>query len=336
MNPTAFAQLENPGEFIARHIGITPEDEEQMLSAIGVASRQALMDAIVPKSIKRSKGMDLPLATTEAAALAELKTIAGKNKVLKSFIGQGYYGTHTPAVILRNVLESPAWYTSYTPYQAEISQGRLEALVNFQTMVADLTAMPIANASMLDEATAAAEAMMLARRVVKSKSNRFVVSAYCHPQTIAVIRTRAEPLGIEVLVADSQAAWDKALADEHFAALAQYPGSTGLVSELADDAEKTHARQGAFIVAADLLALTLLKAPGEMGADIAVGTTQRFGLPMGAGGPHAGYMACKDDFKRSMPGRLVGVSIDTHGQPSYRLALQTREQHIRREKATSN
>ncbi|MCH2242363.1 MAG: aminomethyl-transferring glycine dehydrogenase, partial [Aquabacterium sp.] len=283
-----------------------------------------------------SRPMDLPPAATEAQALAELKAIASRNRVLRSFIGQGYYGTHTPAVILRNILENPAWYTAYTPYQAEISQGRMEALVNFQTMVCDLTAMPIANASMLDEATAAAEAMTLAKRSVKSTSQTFVVAGDCHPQTIEVVRTRAEPLGIEVVVANSAEEWDRALAGDFFAALIQYPASSGWLHDWAPDVQRIHARQAAAIVSADLLALTLLVPPGEWGADIVVGSTQRFGMPMGAGGPHAAYLACRDEFKRSMPGRLVGVSVDSHGQPAYRLALQTREQHIRREKATSN
>jgi glycine dehydrogenase len=329
-------ELENASEFIARHIGVSEADEAHMLSVIGEASRRSLIDSIVPRSIARSVAMDLPAAVTEAAALAELKAIAGQNQELKSFIGQGYYGTHTPGVILRNVLENPAWYTAYTPYQAEISQGRMEALVNFQTMVTDLTGMDIANASMLDEATAAAEAMTLAKRSVKSKSNVFVVSRACHPQTIEVIQTRAKPLGIAVVVPQSAADWNAALDGEHFAALAQYPCSTGLVEDLSGYASQSHEQSAAFIVAADLLALTLLKAPGEMGADIVVGTTQRFGMPMGAGGPHAAYMACRDAFKRSLPGRLVGVSVDAHGNTAYRLALQTREQHIRREKATSN
>ena len=329
-------ELENPSEFIARHIGVSATDEAHMLSVIGEASRHALIEGIVPRSIARGQGMQLPPATTEAAALAELKAIAQKNRLLKSFIGQGYYGTHTPGVILRNVLENPAWYTAYTPYQAEISQGRMEALINFQTMVCDLTAMPIANASMLDEATAAAEAMTLARRTVKSASNVFVVAGDCHPQTIEVIRTRAKPLGIEVVLANSAQEWEERLADDHFAVLAQYPATSGRIDDLRADVEKVHAKQAAFIVAADLLALTLIVPPGEFGADIVVGTTQRFGMPMGAGGPHAAYLACRDEYKRSMPGRLVGVSVDAHGNPAYRLALQTREQHIRREKATSN
>ncbi len=329
--------LENTTEFLPRHIGIDAADEAHMLSVIGEASRRALIDGIVPRSIARGQAMDLPAPATENAALAELKAIASKNKLLKSFIGQGYYGTHTPGVILRNILENPAWYTAYTPYQAEISQGRMEALVNFQTMVCDLTGMPIANASMLDEATAAAEAMTLAKRSVKAKGNTLIVSGDCHPQTIEVIQTRAAPLGLTVKVVRSGDEWMAAIGqDDYFAAINQYPGSSGWLADWQMSADIIHAKGAALILAADLLALTLLKTPGEMGADIVVGTTQRFGMPMGAGGPHAAYMACRDDFKRSMPGRLVGVSVDVHGKPAYRLALQTREQHIRREKATSN
>ncbi|MHB1409655.1 MAG: aminomethyl-transferring glycine dehydrogenase, partial [Acidovorax defluvii] len=329
--------LENAGEFLPRHIGIDAADEAHMLSVIGEASRRALIDGIVPRSIARSQTMDLPPPATEAAALAELKAIASKNQVLKSFIGQGYYGTHTPGVILRNILENPAWYTAYTPYQAEISQGRMEALINFQTMVCDLTGMPIANASMLDEATAAAEAMTLAKRSVKAKGNTLIVSCDCHPQTIEVIQTRAAPLGLAVKVVRSGDEWMAAIGqDDYFAAINQCPGSSGWLADWQMSADVIHSKGAAFILAADLLALTLLKSPGEMGADIVIGTTQRFGMPMGAGGPHAAYMACRDEFKRSMPGRLVGVSVDVHGKPAYRLALQTREQHIRREKATSN
>ena len=328
--------LENHSEFLPRHIGIDAQDEAHMLSVIGEASRAALIASIVPQAIRRSRPMQLPPAVTEAEALAELKALAGQNQVLKSFIGQGYYGTHTPGVILRNILENPAWYTAYTPYQAEISQGRMEALVNFQTMVTDLTGMPIANASMLDEATAAAEAMTLAKRSVKSKSNTFVIAGDAHPQTIEVVQTRAAPLGITVVVANSKEEWEAALAGDFFAALIQYPASSGWVVDWKADVDAIHAKQAAAIFATDLLALTLLTPPGEMGADIVVGSTQRFGMPMGAGGPHAAFMACRDEFKRSLPGRLVGVSVDVHGKPAYRLALQTREQHIRREKATSN
>ena len=338
MSHSTLPELENPGEFIARHIGPSPAEEAHMLSVIGEASRQALIDSILPPDIARRAPMDLPPACTEAEALAELKAMASRNQHrMKSFIGQGYYGCHLPGVILRNILENPAWYTAYTPYQAEISQGRMEALVNFQTMVCDLTGMPIANASMLDEATAAAEAMTLARRSVKAKGNAIVVFGDAHPQTIEVLRTRAAPLGLTVKLASSAAEWDAAIAaDDYFAALIQYPASSGWLMDWSGEADKIHARGAAAIFAADLLALTLLKTPGEMGADIVVGSTQRLGMPMGAGGPHAAYMACRDDYKRSMPGRLVGVSVDTHGNPAYRLALQTREQHIRREKATSN
>ena len=326
------AELENASEFIARHIGPDVADEQHMLSVIGAASRRALIEAIVPGSIRRAAPMALPAALSEAQALAELKRIAGKNQLLRSFIGQGYHGTLTPGVILRNVIENPAWYTAYTPYQAEISQGRMEALVNFQTLVCDLTGMAIANASMLDEATAAAEAMTLALRVGRSKSQRFFVVDDVLPQTLDVVRTRAQPLGIEVVVGPASAAGDATC----FAALFQYPGVTGQVHALKPLCDSVHAQGGLAIVAADLLALTLLASPGEQGADIALGNTQRLGMPMGCVGPHAAYLATKDEFKRSLPGRLVGVSVDVHGAPAYRLALQTREQHIRREKATSN
>lgn len=326
-------ELENPNEFIPRHIGIGEDDEKHMLSVIGEASRRALIESIVPRSIARARAMQLPPAATEAGALLELRAIANRNQVFRSFIGQGYYGTFTPGVILRNILENPAWYTAYTPYQAEISQGRMEALVSFQTMVCELTAMPIANASMLDEATAAAEAMTLAKRMVKSRSANFIVAGDCHPQTIEVVRTRAAPLGINVIVGFAP---DLMQQHDYFAVLAQYPSTSGMIHDMRPHVDEAHAKQAAFIVAADLLALTLLAPPGEWGADIVLGSTQRFGMPMGAGGPHAAYLACRDDFKRSMPGRLVGVSVDAHGDPAYRLALQTREQHIRREKATSN
>jgi len=329
--------LENASEFIARHIGIDEADEQLMLQAIGSTSRAELIAGIVPASIARKSAMAIPAAITEAAALAELKALAEKNQQFKSFIGQGYYGTHTPGVILRNILENPAWYTAYTPYQAEISQGRMEALVNFQTMVCDLTGMPMANASMLDEATAAAEAMTLAKRSVKAKGNVFIVSGDCHPQTIEVIQTRAAPLGLTVKIITSADEWKAAIAgDDYFAAMNQYPASSGWLADWKPSADQIHSKGAALILAADLLALTLLVPPGEMGADIAIGTTQRFGMPLCNGGPHAAYMACRDEYKRSMPGRLVGVSVDTHGNPAYRLALQTREQHIRREKATSN
>ena len=329
---TPLAELENRAEFVARHIGPSAADEAHMLNAIGAASRRALIEAVVPRSIARAQAMVLPEPLGEAAALAELKAIAGRNRVLKSFIGQGYHGTHTPGVILRNILENPAWYTAYTPYQAEISQGRMEALINFQTMVCDLTGMAIAGSSMLDEATAAAEAMTLAMRVGKSKSTAFFVADDVLPQTLEVVQTRAAPLGITVVTGPVGAAATAGA----FAVLLQYPGVDGTVHDLQPVIEAVHTAGGLAIVAADLLALTLLRPPGEMGADIAVGNTQRFGMPMGNGGPHAAYLATKDEFKRSMPGRLVGVSVDAHGAPALRLALQTREQHIRREKATSN
>ena len=329
---TPLAALENAAEFVARHIGIEEFEERQMLSVIGPASRRELIDAIVPRSIARPTPMDLPAPLTEAQALTDLKRIASRNQVLRSCIGQGYHGTITPGVILRNVLENPAWYTAYTPYQAEISQGRMEALVNFQTMVCDLTGLAIAGSSMLDEATAAAEAMTLAMRVGKSKSTTFFVADDVLPQTLEVVQTRARPLGITVLTGPAESAGSAGA----FAALFQYPGVDGQVRDLGPLIDAVHAAGGLAVVAADLLALTLLKSPGEMGADIAVGNTQRFGMPMGNGGPHAAYMATRDEFKRSMPGRLVGVSVDAHGNPAYRLALQTREQHIRREKATSN
>ncbi|MCW5612902.1 MAG: aminomethyl-transferring glycine dehydrogenase [Rubrivivax sp.] len=335
------AELENAAEFAARHLGPEAADEAAMLAAIapGVPNftRRALIETIVPRGIVRSRPMQLPPAVGEAQALAELKAIAARNRVLKSFIGQGYHGTLVPGVIQRNILENPAWYTAYTPYQAEISQGRMEALVNFQTMVCDLTGMAIANASMLDEATAAAEAMTLARRSVRSKSDTLLVAGDCHPQTIEVVQTRARPLGLKVVLANSEAEWHALVAaGDYFAVLVGYPTTDGRIDDWRAEVPKVHAHQAAVIVCADLLALTLLTPPGEWDADIVVGTTQRFGVPMAAGGPHAAYLACRDEYKRSMPGRLVGVSIDVHGQPAYRLALQTREQHIRREKATSN
>ncbi len=332
----SLSQLENATEFQARHIGPWDAEQAQMLNVIGVASRQALVEAIVPPTIRRNAPMDLPAALSEAQALAELKAIAQQNQVLRSFIGQGYFNTLTPGVILRNVLENPAWYTAYTPYQAEISQGRMEALVNFQTMVTDLTGMAIANASMLDEATAAAEAMTLAARVGKSQSQRFVVAHDVLPQNLEVIQTRAKPLDITIDVVHATDLVRHLETNDCFGALLQYPGVNGQVRDLKPLIDALHAKGAMAIVAADLLALTLLTSPGELGADIACGTTQRFGMPMGNGGPHAGYLATQDAFKRSLPGRLVGVSVDVHGNPAYRLALQTREQHIRREKATSN
>ena len=326
------SELESSAAFVARHIGTSPADQAAMLAVLGYPTRAALIDAVVPAAIRRPTPLALPPAMPETEALARLKAIAAKNKVLTSFIGQGYYGTHTPGVILRNILENPAWYTAYTPYQPEISQGRLEALVNFQTMVCELTGMAIANASMLDEATAAAEAMTLCQRMGKSRSTRFFVADDVFAQTVDVVRTRAQPLGIEVVTGPAEAARGASA----FAVLFQYPGANGEVRDLRAEVAAVHAAGGFAIVAADILALTLLSAPGEWGADVVVGSTQRFGVPMGYGGPHAGYLATRDDFKRSMPGRLVGVTVDADGGPAYRLALQTREQHIRREKATSN
>ncbi|MBM3954911.1 MAG: aminomethyl-transferring glycine dehydrogenase [Planctomycetes bacterium] len=331
--PSALEALEPAGEFRTRHIGLGPAEERHMLDAVGAASRGALIESIVPTSIARSTPMALPPAVGEAEALAELRQIADRNRLLTNCIGQGYHGTLTPPVILRNILENPAWYTAYTPYQAEISQGRMEALVNFQTMVCDLTAMPIANASLLDEATAAAEAMTLALRCHGGSSKTFLADRRCHPQSLEVLATRAKPLGIEVVVGDVATLIGTT---DCFGVLVQYPATDGTIDDFRGLAERVHARGAALCVATDLLALTILTPPGEWGADIVVGTTQRFGMPMGCGGPHAAFFACRDSFKRSLPGRLVGVSIDSHGKPAYRLALQTREQHIRREKATSN
>jgi glycine dehydrogenase len=326
------AELEQHRGFVDRHIGTTDAEQAEMLKVLGYASRSALIDAAVPPAIRLRDPLALPAAKGEEQALDELKAMARKNRVLKSYIGQGYYGTLTPGVILRNVLENPAWYTAYTPYQPEISQGRLEALVNFQTMVCDLTGLAIANASMLDEATAAAEAMTLARRVGKSASNAIWVADDVLPQTIDVLRTRALPLGLDVVVGPAMAAAEA----DCFAALLQYPGANGDVRDYRALADTLHTNGALVLVAADPLALTLLAAPGEWGADVVVGSSQRFGVPMGFGGPHAAFFATRDEFKRSLPGRLVGVTIDANGQPAYRLALQTREQHIRREKATSN
>jgi glycine dehydrogenase len=316
-----------------RHIGPSPKEMAQMLEVVGADSLDGLIDRIVPPSIRQAEPLDWGPALSEQGMLHRLRQTAAKNKVLTSLIGQGYYGTVTPPVIQRNILENPAWYTAYTPYQPEISQGRLEALLNFQTMVCDLTALDVANASLLDEATAAAEAMALCRRGTKAAGNAFFVDRDCHPQTIAVVRTRAEPMGWEVVVGDPFADLDPGAV---FGALIQYPGTYGECHDFTDVIGRLHAAGALACVAADPLALTLLKPPGEMGADVAVGSTQRFGVPVGFGGPHAAYMAVKDGLKRFMPGRLVGVSIDARGNRAYRLALQTREQHIRREKATSN
>ncbi|MFG1716493.1 aminomethyl-transferring glycine dehydrogenase [Micromonospora sp. NPDC049203] len=320
-------------QFADRHIGPGRDDERRMLETVGYGSVDELMDAAIPEVIRWHGTLDLPAPASEREAIAELRALAARNTVAVSMIGLGYHGTHTPAVIRRNVLENPAWYTAYTPYQPEISQGRLEALLNFQTMVTDLTGLATANASMLDEGTAAAEAMTLARRASKSKSPVYVVDADALPQTVAVIASRAEPLGIEVRVIDVER---DELPAEFFGLHLQYPGASGAVRDHRALVEAAHGVGALVAVAADLLALTLLRPPGEIGADIAAGTTQRFGVPMGFGGPHAGYLAVRSGLERMLPGRLVGVSRDADGNPAYRLALQTREQHIRREKATSN
>ncbi len=331
-NTPSLRELEHHSAFVERHIGPNDAEIAQMLDVVGHATLDAMTDAIVPARIKSPAPLALPESMTEVQALAKIRAIADKNTVLRSFIGQGYYGTHTPNVILRNILENPAWYTAYTPYQAEISQGRMEALINFQTLCADLTGMEIANASLLDEATAAAEAMTLAKRSAKSKSDTFFVHDAVHPQTLELLRTRAEPMGIVLRVGTPA----EALEAEAFGLLLQYPDTFGQVGDYKALVDAVHARGGLVAVATDLLALTLLAAPGEWGADIVVGNSQRFGVPFGFGGPHAAFMACRDAYKRSMPGRLIGVSIDAEGKPAYRLTLQTREQHIRREKATSN
>ncbi|MFE9722507.1 aminomethyl-transferring glycine dehydrogenase [Streptomyces sp. NPDC005794] len=334
---TPLSQLEQGIPFEQRHIGPDAEAQAKMLAQVGYGSLDELTAAAVPDVIKSAEALNLPAARTEAEVLAELRSLADRNQVLAPMIGLGYYGTFTPPVILRNVMENPAWYTAYTPYQPEISQGRLEALLNFQTMVADLTGLPTSGASLLDEGTAAAEAMALARRVGKVKDGVFLVDADTLPQTIAVIETRAEPTGVAVVVADLSDGIPAEVAERGvFGVLLQYPGASGAVRDIKPVIDQAHELGAIVSVAADLLALTLLTSPGELGADIAVGTTQRFGVPMGFGGPHAGFMAVREKFARSLPGRLVGVSVDADGDKAYRLALQTREQHIRREKATSN
>ncbi|XRQ14996.1 aminomethyl-transferring glycine dehydrogenase [Actinomadura welshii] len=338
MTAQFFAPVASPQHprtaFADRHIGPSPDDRARMLAAIGYSGAEALIDDAVPAAIRTSRPLDLPPALSETAALDRLRELAARNTVLTSMIGLGYHGTATPGVIMRNVLENPGWYTAYTPYQPEISQGRLEALLNFQTVVADLTGLPVANASMLDEGTAAAEGMALAHRASKRKEpGAFLVDADALPQTIEVVRTRAVPLGIEVVTADLSGGLPDG---DFFGVLLQYPGASGAVRDLEPVIAQAHERGAAVVAAADLLALTLLRPPGESGADIAVGSAQRFGVPYGFGGPHAGYMAVREGLQRQLPGRLVGVSVDADGTPAHRLALQTREQHIRREKATSN
>jgi glycine dehydrogenase len=323
----------DPFSFAQRHIGPQAHDVRWMLQVVNAPSLDALMDEAIPADIRQTEPLNFGPALSEPELLTKMRGIASRNQATVSLIGQGYYGTHLPPVIQRNVLENPAWYTAYTPYQAEISQGRLEALLNFQTMIADLTGLGIANASLLDEATAAAEAMAMARRVAPSEASAFFVDQDCHPQTMAVIQTRAEPLGWSVVVGDPAVDLDPACV---FGAILQYPGSSGGICDYRDVIKRLHAAEALAIVAADPLALALLMSPGELGADIAVGSTQRFGVPMGYGGPHAAFIATKSAFQRALPGRIVGVSVDSRGRPAYRLALQTREQHIRREKATSN
>ncbi len=320
-------------DFVRRHIGPSPRDINAMLETVGAASLQALMNETLPASIRQKAPLDLGRALSETEALAHMSELAAQNQTFTSLIGQGYSGTILPPVIQRNILENPAWYTAYTPYQPEISQGRLEALFNFQTMICDLTGLDVANASLLDEATAAAEAMALAERHSQVKAKVFFVDKEVHPQTLAVMRTRAAPLGWALVVGDPLTELDKA---DVLGALLQYPGTSGAVRDLRPAIASLRAKGALAIVAADLLSLTLLASPGELGADIAIGSAQRFGVPMGYGGPHAAYMAVRDALKRSLPGRIVGLSVDSRGAPAYRLALQTREQHIRREKATSN
>lgn len=336
-NRTPLSALEQGIPFEQRHIGPDDAAQAKMLAQVGYGSLDELTAAAVPDVIKSAEALELPAARTEAEVLAELRSLADRNQVLGSMIGLGYYGTFTPPVILRNVMENPSWYTAYTPYQPEISQGRLEALLNFQTMVAELTGLPTSGASLLDEGTAAAEAMALSRRIGKVKDGVYVVDADALPQTTAVIQTRAEPTGVEIVVADLSDGIPAEVAERGVVGvLVQYPGASGAVRDIKPVIDQAHELGAIVTVAADLLALTLLTSPGELGADIAVGTTQRFGVPMGFGGPHAGYMAVREKFARSLPGRLVGVSVDADGNKAYRLALQTREQHIRREKATSN
>ena len=327
--------MDNFNSFALRHIGLSQTDIDNLLNQLGYESLEEFSKSALPKKIFIEEKLGLNDAMSEEEALKALKEISKENTVYRSFIGQGYYGTVIPKVILRNVFENPGWYTSYTPYQAEISQGRLEALINFQTMVADLTGFEIANASLLDEATAAAESMTLAQRIGKSKSHKFFIDQNCFPQTISVVTARAKPIGIEVIVGDPKQL-DSLNKEMYFGALLQYPGNDGAVIDFSKQIENVHEQNGLIIMATDLLALTLLKSPGEIGADIAIGSSQRFGVPLGFGGPHAAFMATKEKYKRSLPGRLVGASIDENGRTAYRLALQTREQHIRREKATSN
>ncbi|TMA22377.1 MAG: glycine dehydrogenase (aminomethyl-transferring), partial [Deltaproteobacteria bacterium] len=317
----------HPDRFVDRHLGPDARDVEEMLATLGVRNLDELIDRTVPASIRLQRALDLPAGHSEFGLLREVEGIAAKNQVFRSYIGMGYSDTVTPPVILRNVLENPGWYTQYTPYQPEISQGRLEALLNYQQMIEDLTGLPVANASLLDESTAAAEAMTMFHNIAPNGSNLFYVAPDCHPQTIEVVRTRAKPFGIEIVTSV-----DKPV----FGALLQYPATDGAVRDPREFIEKIHAQGGLVVIAADVLALALLKEPGALGADCAVGSSQRFGVPLGYGGPHAAYFATRNEYVRHMPGRIIGVSIDAQGRRALRMALQTREQHIRREKATSN
>ncbi|MEE9209699.1 MAG: aminomethyl-transferring glycine dehydrogenase, partial [Kiloniellales bacterium] len=326
-------ELKLRGDFVRRHIGPGEPQIQEMLGFLGLGSLDELIDKAVPGSIRSERPLELERAKSERMTLSYLRKMASRNRVFVSMMGMGYHGTAMPGVILRNVLENPGWYTAYTPYQAEVSQGRMEALLNFQQMIMDLTGMELANASLLDEATAAAEAMAMSHRISKSKSDTYFVSSDCHPQTIAVVETRAKWFGFEVVVGDP---FTELEGRAVFGVLAQYPGSSGVVRDLSPLIEAAHAQKALVTVAADLLALALLKPPGEMGADIVIGNSQRFGVPMGYGGPHAAFFATRDAYKRATPGRIIGVSVDSADKPALRMALQTREQHIRREKATSN
>ena len=318
--------------FSKRHIGLNEEDKRNILKKLGYETMDKFINDVVPQNIKRSAPMKIEKELSEKQLLSKIKEYASLNKTMISMIGQGFYSTHTPSVLLRNILENPSWYTAYTPYQPEISQGRLEALLNFQTMISEITSLPIANASMLDESTAAAEAMTMSFKLTNNKST-VILDKYLHPQTINVIKTRAEPLGINLIISENP---EKEKLDDCSCVIFQYPNTEGRIKNLDDDIKIIQSAGSMVILVADLLSLALIKSPGEMGADIAVGSTQRFGVPMAFGGPHAGYFATKEKFSRKMPGRLVGVSQDKTGLKAYRLALQTREQHIRREKATSN
>src|SRR3954470_9501483 len=335
MSTTTRTSTISPADsFVPRHVGPSEAEVAEMLAAIGYASLDELIDATIPSAIRYRRPLAIHGGRSEHEALAAMRAIANKNRIFRSYLGYGYHDTLTPPVIQRNILENPGWYTAYTPYQAEISQGRLEALLNFQTVVIDLTGLEIANASLLDEATAAAEAMFLAYQARgKEGKHTFFVDARCHPQTIDVVETRARARGMTTLVGDAETA---AFGPEVFGVLLQYPTTDGAVLDYCDAAERAHAAGALVVAAADLLSLTLLAPPGEWGADVCVGNSQRFGVPLGYGGPHAAFFATRDEFKRMLPGRIIGVSRDSHGKPALRMALQTREQHIRREKATSN